>query len=99
MPSIEISTIGPWCAGDSRAYHQPTAAEAATAMKKSPMMSEASQGRVLACGRVAMSYLSAAASALTAANSVLACSLSGSLERKVVYDVIACSSSVRRVEG
>ena len=37
-PSTEIKTIGPWCGGDSRAYHQPIAAAPATATKNNVRM-------------------------------------------------------------
>ena len=49
-PPIEMTRIGPWCAGDSRAYHQPTAAEEATATKKSAMMIAACHRRMALAG-------------------------------------------------
>ena len=45
-PSTASRTIGPWCGGDSRAYHHPTAAAPTAAEKTSVMMSVACQRRV-----------------------------------------------------
>src|SRR6185436_14217287 len=54
-PSTANTTIGPWCGGDSRAYHHPTAAAPTAAVNTSVTMSVACQRRVRTRGRAGMS--------------------------------------------